>query len=57
MERRDDAYRARVRQGFLEEAKRRPGRIRVIDAAGDVAEVQARIRKEVADVLATRRGT
>jgi dTMP kinase len=57
MERRDDAYRAWVRQGFLDEAKRRPGRIRVIDAAGHVAEVQARIRKEVADVLATSRGT
>jgi len=56
LECRDDAYRARVRQGFLDEAKRRPGRIRVLDAGGDVAEVQGRIRKEVADVLAARRG-
>jgi dTMP kinase len=57
MERRDDAYRARVREGFLAEASRQPRRIRVIDAAGGVAEVQERIRKEVADVLAARRGT
>jgi dTMP kinase len=56
MERRDDAYRTRVRQGFLDEANRRPRQIRVIDASGSVAEVQERIRKEVADVLAARRG-
>jgi dTMP kinase len=54
MERRDDAYRTRVRQGFLDEANRQPQRIRVIDANGSVAEVQERIRKEVADVLAAR---
>jgi dTMP kinase len=56
MERRDDAYRARVREGFLAEAKRQARRIRVIDAGESVAEVQERIRKEVADVLAARRG-
>jgi len=56
MEGRDEAYRARVRQGFLDEAKRQPQRIRVLDASGDVAEVQERIRKEAAGVLAAHRG-
>ena len=43
-------------QGFLDAANRQPRRIRVIDAGGGVAEVQERIRKEVADVLAARGG-
>jgi dTMP kinase len=55
MERRDDDYRARVRQGFLDEAQQRPCRIHVVDAGGELTEVQERIRKEVAGVLATHR--
>jgi dTMP kinase len=44
MERRDAAYFARVRAGFLAEAKRRPERIRVIDATQPVDAIQASLR-------------
>ncbi len=47
VESRDRHYHERVRQGFLVEARRRPDRIRVIDANGSVAEVQERIQREV----------
>jgi dTMP kinase len=40
-------YHARVRQGFLLEAQRRPDRIVVIDARGSVDEVQEQLRREV----------
>jgi dTMP kinase len=53
IESRDQAEQERVRQGFLTEARRRPERIRVIDARGSLAEVQLQIQKEVASVLAT----
>jgi dTMP kinase len=56
MERRDEPFRVRLRQGYLNEAKRQPQRIHVIDAGGPVAEVQDRIREEVAGVLAAHRG-
>jgi dTMP kinase len=46
-ERPDTAYHERVRQGFLSEAKKRPDRIRVIDAAPAANVVQAAIRTEV----------
>jgi dTMP kinase len=52
MESRDAAYHARVRAGFLAEARRRPDRIRVLDAAGPVETVHQAICKEVSRVLA-----
>src|SRR5205085_877039 len=48
METRDAAYQERVRQGFLVEARRRPERVAVIDAAPDVDAVQSAIRTRVA---------
>jgi dTMP kinase len=51
MERKADGYPQRVREGFLSEARRRPDRIRVVDAGPAVEVVQDRIRKEVASVL------
>jgi dTMP kinase len=51
IERREAAYHARVREGFLTEARRRPARIRVIDAAQPVEAVQEAIRREVAAFL------
>jgi dTMP kinase len=44
LENRGDGYRERLRAGYLAEAAREPGRIRVVDGAGTVAEVGARIR-------------
>ncbi len=41
-------FHARVRAGFLTEAARTPDRIRVVDASGNVEEVQEEIRKIVA---------
>jgi dTMP kinase len=52
MESRDAAYHARVRDGFLAEAQRRPERIRVIDASPPIAVVHERICREVEHVLA-----
>lgn len=52
MEEREDAFHERVRAGFLAEARRRPDRIVVVDASPGTAEVQERIRQEVARVLA-----
>jgi dTMP kinase len=52
MESKDLAYQQRVRDGFLVEARRRPDRIRVIDAGPPVEVVHESIRKEVARVLA-----
>ncbi len=45
MEQQGDAFHARVRQGFLDEAARQPERIVVIDAAQRVEQVQADIRR------------
>jgi dTMP kinase len=44
-------YQERVRQGFLLEAKRRPERVRVVDASPPVEAVQEAIRREVGRVL------
>jgi dTMP kinase len=44
METRGEEYYGRVRGGFLKEAKRRPDRIRVIDATGSVESIAAEIR-------------
>lgn len=44
MERRDGAYFAMVRDGFIAEARRRPDRIRVIDAMQPVEMIQSILR-------------
>lgn len=51
MESKPADYHARVREGFLREAARRPERIKVVDAGGAVEVVQEAIRREVARVL------
>jgi len=56
VESRDAAYHARVREGFLAEARRRPERIHVVDASQSPPRVQERIEEEVARVLAARTG-
>jgi dTMP kinase len=56
MEGRQAEFHARVREGFLVEARRRPERIVVIDANLPVEAVQERIRQEVARVLAAHPG-
>ncbi len=48
MESRGDAYFSKVRAGFLAEAARRPERCRIIDASGDAASVQQKLREAVA---------
>jgi dTMP kinase len=53
LESRDAEYHARVRAGFLTEARRRPERVRVVDARPSLEAVQERIRQEVARVLGT----
>jgi dTMP kinase len=52
MESRPAEYYARVRAGFLTEAKRRPERIRVVDASGTVEGIHEQIIQEVRRVLA-----
>jgi len=47
LESRGHEFHARVRAGFLEEARRRPDRIRVVDATQPVEAVHERIREEV----------
>ena len=44
LENRGDEYRGRLRAGYLAEAARRPDRIAVVDATGDLATVQANLR-------------
>lgn len=44
MELQGDAFHARVREGFLQEAAKQPGRIVVVDASGGVDEVNEAIR-------------
>jgi dTMP kinase len=48
LEGRDAAYQARVREGFLLEARRHPDRIRVVDARPAAAAVHEQICREVA---------
>ena len=45
MEQQDEAFRTRLRQGFLEEARKPSAKIVVVDASGSREEVQERIRK------------
>jgi dTMP kinase len=51
MESQSDEFLARLRDGFLAEAARRPDRIRVIDADRPVDQVQAEIRAAAAAIL------
>jgi dTMP kinase len=51
MENQPAEYQQRVREGFLAEARRKPERIKVIDARPAVDEVQAGLRREVATLL------
>jgi dTMP kinase len=51
MELQGDAFHARVREGFLAEARRRPDRIVVVSAEGPIDAVQAEIRQHVARIL------
>lgn len=44
-------YHTRIRHGFLAEARRRPERICVVDAAGSVGDVQEAIRREIQGIL------
>jgi dTMP kinase len=48
MEQQGDAFHARVREGFLLEAAKAPGRIIVIDASPPVDQVQSAIRQALA---------
>jgi dTMP kinase len=47
LENRGDAFRSRLRAGYLAEAARWPDRIVVVDAAGDPATVQASLRAAI----------
>jgi dTMP kinase len=51
MESRGDEYFAKVRDGFLTEAQRKPGRIRVIDATLTIDDVHAEIARQCAGWL------
>lgn len=51
MERQGDGFHARVRDGFLAEARRRPGEIVVVDASQDVDAVEQAIRRAVEPML------
>ncbi len=48
-ERMDKSFHLRLREGFLDIARREPGRCRVIDAAGPVEAVQRALRRAVAE--------
>jgi dTMP kinase len=54
IESRDDAYHARVRQGFLTEAARLPDRVQVVDASPPTGVVHAQICSAVARLEARR---
>lgn len=54
VEGRGEEYLERVRQGFLAEAARQPGRITVVDASPNASVVQDRIRTVVGAFLHTR---
>lgn len=56
IEKRGVDYHERLRQGFLAEARRRPDRIRVVDAAPAVEAVQDAIRCEVSSLLGIKGG-
>jgi len=47
LENRGDAFRSRLRAGYLAEAARQPDRIVIVDAAGEPAAVQANLRAAI----------
>ncbi len=47
----DLAFYERVRDGFLELARREPGRFRTIDASGDVAATERQVRAALVDLF------
>src|SRR5437773_1746913 len=51
LESRDLAFHEKVRQGFLSEARRNPGRIRVVDARQSIEAVHGQIIEEVSHFL------
>lgn len=51
IEKRGAEYHEKIRHGFLVEARRRPERIRVVDATPSIEVVQQAIRREVSSVL------
>jgi dTMP kinase len=56
IEGRNALFHERIRGGFLAEARRRPERIRVVDAAGPIAAVQDAIRREIQAILGIKGG-
>ncbi|MGA0027826.1 MAG: dTMP kinase [Steroidobacteraceae bacterium] len=50
-EREDEAFFARVRAGYLEIARREPGRVRIVDASGPLGTVQQRIEAVLVETL------
>jgi dTMP kinase len=56
IESRDADYHARLRRGFLTEARRHPERIRIVDATPLLDTVQEAIRREIASVLGIKGG-
>lgn len=56
-ESRNAQYHARVREGFLAEVRRRPDRIRIVDASQPVEAVHERICQEVSRVVGQGTGT
>jgi len=51
MERRDAAYFSRVRDGFIAEARRRPERVRLVDATQPIDRIQETMRAVIASWL------
>lgn len=54
IEQKETWYHEQVRQGYLELAQAEPRRVKLVDASGSAAEVQAQIRKLVDEVLPRR---
>ena len=53
MEREDISFYERVRAGYKELQRKEPERMKLVDANGDVSEVEARVNRIVRDFLAT----
>jgi dTMP kinase len=52
MESEADSFRAKVREGYLERAKRHPRRIVVVDASVSVESIHERILAEAVETIA-----
>jgi dTMP kinase len=51
LESRDLTFHQKVRDGFLHEAQRRPDKIKVIDASGDIDDIQREIQTQIVPFL------